>query len=31
MAEQISGPGKYAQRTDMNTSKQPVRYMAGGN
>ena len=31
MAEQVSGPGKYAQRTDMNTSKQPVRYIANGN
>jgi hypothetical protein len=29
--EKVSGPGKYAQRTDMNTSKQPVRYMSGGN
>lgn len=31
MAEQVSGPSKFAKRTDMNTSKQPVRYMAGGN
>ena len=30
MAEQVSGPGKFARRTDMNTSKQPVRYMSGG-
>lgn len=31
MAEQVSGPSKFARRTDMNTSKQPVRYMANGN
>jgi len=31
MAEQVSGPGKFARRTDMNTSKQPVRYMANGS
>ena len=28
--EQISGPGKNAKRTDLNVSKQPVRYMSGG-
>lgn len=31
MAEKVSGPGKFAQRTDRNTSKQPVRYMSGGS
>ena len=31
MAEQVSGPSKFAKRTDMNTSKQPVRYMSGGS
>lgn len=31
MAEQVSGPSKFAKRTDMNTSKQPVRYMSNGN
>lgn len=31
MKEQVSGPGKNAKRTDLNVSKQPVRYMAGGS
>jgi hypothetical protein len=30
MAEQVSGPSKFAKRTDKNTSKQPMRYMSGG-
>jgi len=29
--EQVSGPGKDAKRTDLNVSKQPVRYMSGGS
>lgn len=29
--EQVSGPGKNAKRTDLNVSKQPVRYMSGGS
>lgn len=28
--EQVSGPGNLAKRTDMNVSKQPVRYISGG-
>lgn len=28
--EQVSGPGSMAKRTDMNVSKQPTRYIAGG-
>lgn len=28
--EQVSGPGNMAKRTDMNVSKQPVRYISGG-
>lgn len=28
--EQVSGPGANAKRTDLNVSKQPVRYMSGG-
>jgi hypothetical protein len=28
--EQVSGPGSQSKRTDMNVSKQPVRYMSGG-
>lgn len=31
MAEQVSGPSKFAKRTDMNPSKQPTRYMRGGS
>lgn len=31
MKEQVSGPGKNAKRTDLNVSKQPIRYMAGGS
>lgn len=31
MKEQVSGPGKNAKRTDLNVSKQPVRYMSGGS
>jgi hypothetical protein len=29
--EQVSGPGPQSKRTDMNVSKQPVRYMSGGS
>jgi len=29
--EQVSGPGKDAKRTDLNVSKQPVKYMSGGS
>jgi len=28
--EQVSGPGKDARRTDLNVSKQPVRYISDG-
>ena len=28
--EQVSGPGSTSKRTDLNVSKQPARYMAGG-
>lgn len=28
--EQVSGPGSQSKRTDMNVSKQPMRYMSGG-
>lgn len=28
--EQVSGTGKNSKRTDLNVSKQPVRYMSGG-
>lgn len=28
--EQVSGPGNMAKRTDMNVSKQPTRYIGGG-
>jgi hypothetical protein len=27
--EQVSGPGSASQRTDLNVSAQPTRYMAG--
>jgi hypothetical protein len=30
MAEQVSGPGQLSQRTDLNTSAQPVRYISDG-
>jgi len=30
MAEQVSGPGQLSERTDLNTSAQPTRYMSGG-
>jgi hypothetical protein len=29
--EQISGPGSNSKRTDLNVSRQPARYMAGGS
>lgn len=29
--EQVSGPGRNSKRTDMNVSKQPTRYISGGN
>jgi len=29
--EQVSGPGSTSKRTDLNVSKQPVRYMANGS
>lgn len=29
--EQVSGPGRNSKRTDMNVSKQPVRYMSNGS
>ena len=29
--EQVSGPGSASQRTDLNVSKQPQRYMSGGS
>ena len=29
--EQVSGPGSASQRTDLNVSAQPTRYMAGGS
>jgi hypothetical protein len=28
--EQVSGPGSNSKRTDLNVSRQPARYMAGG-
>ena len=31
MAEQVSGPGQLSERTDLNTSVQPTRYMSGGS
>ena len=30
MVEQVSGVGRNSRRTDLNPSKQPVRYMSGG-
>jgi len=29
--EQVSGPGSNSKRTDLNVSRQPARYMAGGS
>ena len=29
--EQVSGPGSNSKRTDLNVSRQPVRYMADGS
>ena len=29
--EQVSGPGSTSKRTDLNVSRQPVRYMANGS